>query len=198
MSHMGTPAAETALEIPAFAPSAMADGDRPEERRLVRRAQRGDRGAIDGLVGIHWDGAYRAALLVSRDHGAAEDITQEAFILALRSLSRFDRRRPFGPWLHRIVTNRAIDHVREWGRRAELIEREDTAAGQLEDPGLSADLSQALDRLSVEDRAIVVLRHLFDYRSVEIGQIMQLPAGTVRRRLAGALHAMRIELEDER
>ena len=60
----------------------------------------------------HWPMANRAAYLVVRDAGAAEDIAQEAFLSAVRSLDRFDRRRPFGPWLHRIVVNRAID----WSR----------------------------------------------------------------------------------
>src|SRR5439155_818149 len=57
-----------------------------------------------------------AAYLVVHDSAAAEDIAQEAFLAAVRALDRFDRRRPFGPWLHRIVVNRAID----WARRREL------------------------------------------------------------------------------
>ena len=57
-------------------------------------------------------GRFRAAYLVAHDAAAAEDIAQEAFLAAIRSLDRFDRRRPFGPWLHRIVVNRAIDWTR--------------------------------------------------------------------------------------
>ena len=54
------------------------------------------------------------------DAAAAEDIAQEAFLAAIRNLDRFDRRRPFGPWLHRIVVNRAIDWARARTLRAEL------------------------------------------------------------------------------
>jgi RNA polymerase sigma-70 factor (ECF subfamily) len=59
----------------------------------------------------HWPRAHRAAWLVVHDAAAAEDATREAFLAAVRSLDRFDRRRPFGPWLHRIVVNRAIASV---------------------------------------------------------------------------------------
>ena len=64
--------------------------------------------------------AYRAAYLVVHDAGAAEDIAQEAFLAAVRHLDRFDRRRPFGPWLHRIVVNRAIDWARTRALRARV------------------------------------------------------------------------------
>jgi len=172
--------------------------ERTRERRLLRRAKGGDRESINELVGEHWDNAYRAALLISRDHQAAEDIAQESFIAALESLRRFDRRRPFRPWLHRIVTNKAIDHHRSLARRGEMLMKVPSSpdrASSGED--IPAELVEALDRLEIEDRAIVVLRHLLDYRSEEIGAILNLPAGTVRGRLSRALSTMRIELEEE-
>src|ERR671924_1857856 len=86
-----------------------AAASRLRERRLVREAQRGSAEALEDLFRRHWAGAYRAAWVVMRDAAAAEDIAQEAFISAVRALDRFDRRRPFAPWLHRIVVNRAID-----------------------------------------------------------------------------------------
>ena len=96
------------------------------ERELVRRAQRGDAEAFEGLFSLHWPRAYRAAWLVVHDAAAAEDIAQEAFIAALGALDRFDRRRPFGPWLSRIVVNRAIDHARS--RRLHAVPTEGIAA----------------------------------------------------------------------
>src|SRR5688500_12671378 len=82
------------------------------DRRLVAEAQRGSADAFEALFKLHWTAAYRAAWLVVRDNGVAEDIAQESFLAAVRALDRFDRRRPFGPWLHRIVVNRAIDAAR--------------------------------------------------------------------------------------
>ena len=81
-------------------------------RAWVREAQRGSADALEKLFRAHWPRAYRAALLVVGDAAAAEDIAQESFLAAVRALDRFDRRRPFGPWLHRIVVNRAIDFSR--------------------------------------------------------------------------------------
>src|SRR3954451_23753149 len=82
------------------------------EAALVRAAQRGASAAMEELFRRHWPRAHRAAFLVVHDAAAAEDVSQEAFLAAVRALDRFDRRRPFGPWLHRIVVNRAIDFAR--------------------------------------------------------------------------------------
>src|SRR3954453_18731941 len=96
------------------------DGSGREERVWVRRAQAGSAPAFEALYRAHWPRAYRAAYLVVHDAAAAEDIAQEAFLAAVRALDRFDRRRPFGPWLHRIVVNRAIDWARARALRAEV------------------------------------------------------------------------------
>ena len=92
---------------------------RRPESALVRAAQRGSVEAVDELFRRHWPSAHRAAFLVVHDSAAAEDIAQEAFLAALRALDRFDRRRPLGPWLHRIVVNRAIDWSRARALRPE-------------------------------------------------------------------------------
>src|SRR4051812_16873382 len=96
------------------------EGSGREERVWVRRAQAGSASAFEALYRAHWSRAYRAAYLVVHDATAAEDIAQEAFLAAVRALDRFDRRRPFGPWLHRIVVNRAIDWARARALRAEV------------------------------------------------------------------------------
>jgi RNA polymerase sigma-70 factor (ECF subfamily) len=80
-----------------------------DERAWVRGAQRGSVADLEALFRAHWPRAFRAAYLVVHDAAAAEDIAQESFLAAVRALDRFDRRRPFGPWLHRIVVNRSID-----------------------------------------------------------------------------------------
>src|SRR2546425_270461 len=85
----------------------------------VTRTTYGFAAALELVFRAHWPRAYRAALLVVGDAAAAEDIAQESFLAAVRALDRFDRRRPFGPWLHKIVVNRAID----WGR-ARALRRE--------------------------------------------------------------------------
>src|SRR5438067_13214595 len=95
-------------------------GSRGDERAWIRGAQSGSVSDLEALFREHWPRAHRAAYLVVHDGAAAEDIAQEAFLAAVRSLDRFDRRRPFGPWLHRIVVNRAIDWARARSLRAEV------------------------------------------------------------------------------
>src|SRR5213078_4038517 len=82
-------------------------GSERGDRAWVRGAQRGSVADLEALFRHHWPRAYRAAYLVVHDSAAAEDIAQESFVAAIRTLERFDRRRPFGPWLGRIVSNRA-------------------------------------------------------------------------------------------
>lgn len=175
------------------------------ERSLVRDAQRGSEEAVEALFRLHWPRAHRAAYVIVRDSAAAEDIAQEAFLSALRSLHRFDRRRPLGPWLHRIVVNRAID----WTRRRAL-QRESPAGERLldsrerfeppvRDPveaGEERDrLDVALRDLSPEQRAVVVLRHLLEYTPGEIARMLDLPRGTVNSRLRRGLDGLRGILE---
>src|SRR5712691_3378479 len=94
-------------------------GSGREERAWIRGAQDGSVADLEALFHHHWPRAYRAAYLVVNDAAAAEDIAQEAFLAAVRRLDHFDRRRPFGPWLHRIVVNRAIDWARARALRRE-------------------------------------------------------------------------------
>src|ERR687887_2055759 len=96
-------------------------GSGREERARLRAARAGSLPDFEALFRAHWPGAYRAAFLVVHDSAAAEDIAQEAFLAAVRALDRFDRRRPFRPWLHRIVVNRALDLVRARTARREVV-----------------------------------------------------------------------------
>jgi len=165
-------------------------GSRRQERRLVRQVQRGSAAALEELFRCEWPRAYRAAYLVVHDAAAAEDIAQEAFLAAVRAIDRFDRRRPFGPWIHRIAVNRAIDVTRAKSLRREVDAAAAESAEALPDPPsapLSEDLVSALGDLSPEHRAVVVLRYLFDYTPGEIAEALDMPRGTVNSRLRRAL-----------
>ena len=162
------------------------------ERAWIRGAQRGSVDDLEQLFREHWPRAYRAALLVTRDSAAAEDIAQEAFLAAVRHLDRFDRRRPFGPWLHRIVVNRAIDWTRARRLRAELELTEADAPAHGDEPAGAA--FEHIGELSPEHRAVVVLRYVLDYTPGEIAELIDLPRGTVNSRLRRGLDRLR-ELE---
>ena len=170
-----------------------------EERRLVRAAQDGSEEALEQLFRNHWPRAHRAAYLVVHDAAAAEDIAQESFLAAIRALDRFDRRRPFAPWLHRIVVNRAIDWSRARALRREVSQPAEPAAHvstkQSEHFG---DLEAVLWDLTAEHRAVVVLRYLLDYTPGEIARMLEVPRGTVNSRLRRALDRLAAVLAEEK
>jgi RNA polymerase sigma-70 factor (ECF subfamily) len=173
-----------------------------DERAWVRGAQRGSVSDLEALFRDHWARAYRAAYLVVRDSAAAEDIAQEAFLAAVRSLDRFDRSRPFGPWLHRIVVNRAIDWARARALRREVGSEgaaEPAAPPDRPERPLSEGVASALAALSPEHRAVIVLRYLLEYTPGEIASLLDVPRGTVNSRLRRALDQLEAGLpEDER
>lgn len=168
-----------------------------DERRLVAGARAGSQLDLEALFKAHWARAHRAALLIVRDEAAAEDIAQESFVAAMRAIDRFDRRRPFGPWLHRIVVNRAID----WSR-TRALRREATVATGPPDPDwdppslqLSDEVLAAMHSLDPDRRAAIVMRYLLDYTPGEIAALLEIPRGTVNSRLRRALDELAEELE---
>jgi RNA polymerase sigma-70 factor (ECF subfamily) len=169
------------------------------EASWVRGAQAGSVPDLEALFREHWPRAHRAAFLVVQDAAAAEDVAQEAFLSAIRALDRFDHRRPFGPWLHRIVVNRAID----WSRsRALRRESGDTWLGLVAAPAPpegehAQTLAAALADLSPEHRAVIVMRHLLEYTPGEIAEALGLPRGTVNSRLRRGLDELADRLEQD-
>jgi RNA polymerase sigma-70 factor, ECF subfamily len=159
------------------------------ERAWVRGAQAGSVSDLEALFRAHWPQALRAAYLVTHDADAAEDIAQESFLAAIQALDRFDRRRPFGPWLHRIVVNRSIDFA-----RARRLRGEAALGAALPAPERPRDDPRAvlerLARLPPEQRGVIVLRHLFEFTPGEIAETLGLPRGTVNSRLRRGLDAL--------
>ena len=167
------------------------------EHAWLRGAQAGDVSNLEALFRHHWPLAYRAAYLVVHDSAAAEDIAQEAFLAAVRNLDRFDRWRPFAPWLHRIVVNRAIDWSRARALRAEAGDDALAHAPAPDEPRLPERTLDAIRSLSPEHRAVIVLRYLLEYTPGEIGGLLGLPRGTVNSRLRRALDALGEQLEED-
>ena len=131
---------------------------------------------------MHWPTAHNVAYLITRDAGAAEDIAQESILKALESLHRFDRRRRFAPWFHRIVANRSIDWLRGRERRREVEWEMAQPTPHARDDTVAAAI-QCLGGLDDQTRAIVVLRCLLEFRPREIAPMLNLSSGAVRTRL---------------
>jgi len=155
---------------------------------------------MESLFRAHWRPAHRAAYLVTGDAAAAEDIAQESLLAAIRALDSFDRRRPFGPWLHRIVVNRAIDFTRARSLRREVATEappEQRQSDHARTQPYSDELAAAIAALGAEQRAAVVLRYLLDYTPGEIADLLDLPRGTVNSRLRRALDRLAEALGEE-
>ena len=171
--------------------------DRDAERALVLAAQQGDAGAFSSLVRLHQQRAYAVARAVLLTHEDAEDAAQEGFLHAYRALDRFRPDQPFGAWLHRIVSNAALDLARRRKVR-DTDELAETHASPFRDPGESDELRRALDRalatLPSRQRAVLVLHDVEGYKHAEIGQMLGIPEGTARSDLHHARAAMRAVL----
>ncbi len=169
---------------------------------LIERSQRGDLQAFDLLVAEHADAIYQVAYRITGNRHDAEDAAQEAFVKAFRGLRQYRGEATFETWLYRIATNAAIDLVRR--RPPAPASSLDEAAGVVTD-SLETDMERheihrrvqwALQTLSPEHRAIVILRDLRGFSYDEIACILRVPPGTVRSRLSRAREALRPLLKD--
>jgi RNA polymerase sigma-70 factor, ECF subfamily len=165
-----------------------------DEAGLIGDAKAGSADAVEALVRRYWDGAHRTAFLIVQDAAAAEDIAQESVLAAVRRIDDFDRRRPFRPWLHRIVVNRSLDWLR---KRRHEVRVDELPAAAAPEPALPGEALAALAALEPELRALIVMRHLHGYRSSELASMLGLPAATVRTRLARALARLEALLTEE-
>jgi RNA polymerase sigma-70 factor (ECF subfamily) len=177
------------------------------EQVLVERSQGGDREAFEELVRRHADRLYAVVLRFVADGEEAQDVTQEAFLRAWRSIGRFRGRSQFFTWLYRIGINEA---KRRAGRRppAELFASLDSdpvpeapdwsEAPQLrlEQSGLRDVLERAVRELPPRYRATVVLRDVEGLSTREAAEVMELSEAAFKSRLHRARLAVRRSLEE--
>jgi RNA polymerase sigma-70 factor (ECF subfamily) len=179
-------------------------GSSTEDKTLVGKTLEGDRAAFGTLVERYAPQARRVALAVLGDPDDADDAAQDGFLSALVKLAQYDARRPFGPWLMRIVANAATDRRRRRKvRRTEPLDpglvgggpRPDALAVRRE---LSDRLRSALAELPERRRTAVVLFDVEGYSHAEIAGILGVPEGTVRSEVFHARRRLRALLADWR
>jgi len=142
--------------------------------------------------------------LTGGDRALAEDLTQEAFLRALRSIQQYQPARPFKPWLYAIAVNVARDHFkRAEVRYAVTLADDDLLA--LPDPiGLEETIeidgprvAAAIEALPVQQREAIILRYYQDLSLAEIAAVLAIPIGTVKSRLSLGLQRLRLWLKDD-
>ena len=167
--------------------------DERSDAELVARARQGSREAAAALFERYWHPAWRAAYGVTGRRAMADDVAQDAFERAFAALTRFDERRPFGPWLHRIVVNRALDLLRAERR---LVGEVDRAEEWVDLRAGDRALLEAVASLPLQRRVVVVLRYGLGLPPPAIAELLELPVGTVHSRLARALEQLREQYEE--
>ena len=164
-----------------------------DDQALVAAAQSGDRRALDSLLRRHHDRIHALCRRITGNDADALDATQEALIAIVRGLHRFDGRASFGTWSYRVATNACLDELRRRRRRPDPglpdVERADDArdAGRPDlDESVSdrLDVDAALAQLPIEFRSAVVLRDVCGLDYAEIAEVLDVPPGTVRSRIA--------------
>jgi RNA polymerase sigma-70 factor (ECF subfamily) len=153
-----------------------------------------DAAAVEALFDEHWLTAWRAAYAVSGRDDLADDAAQDAFVKAIRSLSSFDRSRPFAPWIAKIAVNRARDLLRAERRRGFVsLDEEMEALPRTDVSGLLV----AVAALPREQREAVVLHHVLGFSLKEAAEIVEAPEGTVTSRLGRGVARIRQMTEAE-
>jgi RNA polymerase sigma-70 factor (ECF subfamily) len=170
-----------------------------EEHRLIREAKKGSKAAFGKLTQQYYEMVYAVAYGVLHHAETAKDVTQEVFVKVFRNLGAFEQRSKFKTWLYRIAVNAALDEA----RKKKPVESLDTADADLEEearPREIADQSlsprerasqkelqervrQALEELSAEHRAVLLLREWDGLSYEEIAETLAIEVGTVMSRL---------------
>ena len=167
-----------------------------DDHALVAAAQGGDRSSLDVLLRRHYDRIYAVCRRVIGHDADAADAAQEAMIAIVRGLAKFDGRSSFSTWTYRIATNASLDELRRRQRRPvnHLAHKDnDNNHVEIADPqsttridaiGDHMLIDSALAALPEDFRVAVVLRDVGDLDYAEIAEVLGVPVGTVKSRIA--------------
>jgi RNA polymerase sigma-70 factor (ECF subfamily) len=175
------PAAESALES------------------IVKRLQAGDETALEAFVESTQTVAFKLAWHMLRDYHTAQDVVQEAYMAAFRTVRTLRDRRVARSWFLRIVSNRCIGLMRSQANRQPVELPPDLVDERClqESTGRRLALRQALAALSDTDRNVIVLREVLDLPYEDIATILAVPVGTVKSRLSEARRRLARQLSQE-
>jgi RNA polymerase sigma-70 factor (ECF subfamily) len=174
-----------------------------DDPALIAAAQSGDRDALDALLRRHHDRIHALCRRVTANETDALDATQDALIAIVRGLPRYDGRASFTTWSYRVAMNACLDELRRRRRRplVGLPDDDWMPAGVADD---ETDVATAVaDRVTIDDamaavpldfRAAVVLRDLCGLDYAEIAEVLSIPPGTVRSRIARGRAALADQL----
>ena len=159
----------------------------PNDIDLVKRCLSGDLKAFEILLERYQKPVFNVALRLLSDTDDAADVTQATFVKAYEKLNSYDNRHKFFSWLYRIAVNTSLNFLEQKKRSDLLGDREVSDGNHLEEDLLAAErvekLEDAILKLPVEYRVVIVLRHFHDISYEEMGMILDIPEKTVKSRL---------------
>ena len=172
-----------------------------DEESLIRRAQQRDQVALTQLYEENFDKIYRYIVLKIGDRTEAEDMTQQVFLNALKSISSFKwKGMPFSAWLFRIAHNQVVDYFRKKSKHATVSLDESLATGD-DDPERTVErkveieqLVRANKRLTTAQQEVISLRFAGELPVAEVARIMGRSEGAVKALQHSAIVALRKEL----
>jgi RNA polymerase sigma-70 factor (ECF subfamily) len=185
-------------------------GKASADTQLIARAQRGDEGAFEALFSAHKRRVYSLCLRMTGDTAEAEDLAQEAFLQLFRKISTFRGESAFTTWLHRLVVNVVLMHLRKKAVQTVSLDEPDTSQDEPvkrdygeDDLRLlgSADrirLNQAIGSLPQGYRTVFVLHDIEGYEHNEIARMMNCSIGNSKSQLHKARLKLRELLRSER
>ena len=173
-----------------------------EVRRLVERAQKGDREALEELYLMHFDRIYSYLQMTVGNRHDAEDLTNQTFVKMLESIERFQWRKvPISAWLFRIAHNLAMDHFRahrRWQPEEEPPEPEDSAELSAEEEALHSIGRQSMlamiEGLSEDQQQVLTLKFVFNFPNGDVATILGKTEGAVKSLQHRALASLEREL----
>jgi RNA polymerase sigma factor (sigma-70 family) len=186
-----------------------------EDQQLVARTQDGDAGAFDQLVVKYTPRLYGLVYNMTSNHEDTNDLLQDIFSKAYKSIGGFRGKSSFYTWIHSIAVNMTLNFLKKRGRRFHLSlddvdasiqnDKEFLELTQTSSPVREADLSElqrrlneAMMKLSDEHRAVVTMFHIQGMPHAEISKILKVSEGTVRSRLFYANRQLQNYLDEFR
>ena len=170
---------------------------------LVTRASRGDEGAFEALYRQHVGRVYGLCLRMTGQAESAEDLTQDTFVSAWRSLPGYEGRSSFSTWLHRIAVNAVLARRRSPQGRNEISmtddqgEQMDVEGEPAMDEATPIDIERAIAALPPGARDVVVLHGIYGYSHEEAAGMLGVAVGTCKAQLHRARHLMRARMGTE-
>lgn len=168
----------------------------PSDSILVASVRSGSADAAGLLFDRYWRDAWLTAYRITQNRTLADDVAQDAFVAAVRSIGQFEERSTFKTWLQRIVVNHSLNAVRS-RRFVEVQETEISDEVVDELSPVAAAVRAAVRSLSEERRTVIVLRYWIGLSIGEIGEYVGVPEGTVHSRISRGLNELREQLEVE-